>query len=559
LDAGRFRLPLVSAVRHLAARSASGILLVDAPGIVRGVAGAELLSGLVEAAAVDTVVVLVHNEDPLPLATELATIPCQVLRVQAASNARPPGQRQRARHRTRMWDEYLHAATTRSISVAGTLVTGTPPPATSIQDWHGRQIAFLKRGRTLAMGEIVDVAENIFRLRIADLPESFDQVLVRDAYRNNQGWLSSFKPAGAATLRYLPPPDLTPYDGRGKSTGPRPLVRTGEATATLVNGVFGDPLLHLRFHLQKRSVLFDLGEGNRLPARLAHQVTDVFISHAHIDHISGFLWLMRSRIGDFPSCRLFGPPGMAVHIGNLMRGIQWDRIGEGGPRFEIIELHNDRLLRYELQAGKAGPEHRDARVAPDGLLLNGPNFKVWAVSLGHGAIPVLAYRLEQAAKLNVRKEKLHVRNLAPGPWLGELKRRVAADDQQADIRLPDNTIAAAGILAADLLRTTPARTLVYATDCSDSTTNREKLIKLAHGAHTLFCEAAFLAEDREYAEKSGHLTSHGCGAIGQAAGVEQLVPFHFSRRYEKKLLQVYDEVKRFCPRTVLPSAIDMSQ
>ena len=50
LDAGRFRLPLVDAVRRLATRAPPGPLLIDAPGAVRGVAGAELLLALVEAA-----------------------------------------------------------------------------------------------------------------------------------------------------------------------------------------------------------------------------------------------------------------------------------------------------------------------------------------------------------------------------------------------------------------------------------------------------------------------------------------------------------------------------
>jgi ribonuclease Z len=559
LDAGRFRLPLVAAVRRLAVRPASGVLLVDAPGIIRSVAGAELLTGLVEAAAIDTVVVLAHNNDPLPLTNELATLPCQVFRMQAAAKARPPAQRKRARLRTRLWDEYLQGAAIRTIAVAGTLLTGTPPPLATTSVWQGRQIALLKEGQTLAMGEVLDVSENIFRIRMTAIRETFDQMLVRDACRDRQGRLSTCKPTGPATLHYMPPPDVTPYNGGGKDTGPRPVVRTGEATATLVNGIFGDPLLHLRFHYRKRSVLFDLGEGHRLPARLAHQVTDVFISHAHIDHISGFLWLMRSRIGDFPSCRLFGPPGLTKHIAGLMHGIHWDRIGEGGPRFEVMELHNDRLVGYELQAGKVGPESLTSRPAPGGLLLDDPDFKVWAVSLVHGAIPVLAYRLEQASKFNVRKERLRACHLSPGPWLGELKRTMAIGDLQAAIRLPDSSIVAAGSLAPDLLLITPARALVYATDCSDSETNRQKLSGLARGAHTFFCEAAFLVADREYAEKSGHLTTHACGAIGQAAGVDQLVPFHFSRRYEKKMLQVYDEIRRFCPRLVLPTAIDMSQ
>ncbi len=41
LNAGRFRLPLVSAVKRLVRKSDGKLLLVDAPGVVRGIAGAE--------------------------------------------------------------------------------------------------------------------------------------------------------------------------------------------------------------------------------------------------------------------------------------------------------------------------------------------------------------------------------------------------------------------------------------------------------------------------------------------------------------------------------------
>ena len=58
LDAGRFRLPLVTAVRHLVQAAPDGVLLIDGPGVVRGIAGRELLQGLVEAAGVEAVLVL---------------------------------------------------------------------------------------------------------------------------------------------------------------------------------------------------------------------------------------------------------------------------------------------------------------------------------------------------------------------------------------------------------------------------------------------------------------------------------------------------------------------
>ena len=49
LDAGRFRLPLVSAVRSLVPQLPDDIVLIDTPGVVRGVAGTELLEALKDA------------------------------------------------------------------------------------------------------------------------------------------------------------------------------------------------------------------------------------------------------------------------------------------------------------------------------------------------------------------------------------------------------------------------------------------------------------------------------------------------------------------------------
>jgi ribonuclease Z len=557
LDGGRFRLPLVSAVRCLAEAIDQGVVLVDAPGVVRSVAGAELLLGLVEAAAIDTVLVLCRDYKKLSLTNELATLACEVVLLQASSEARPPNHRKRERQRTRLWDEYLHHAVEKTFTFSDTQLTGTPPPLIAEQHWRGRQIALLKSGRTIAMGEVLRAVKNIFQVRIGDTREIPDQVLARNAYRNRQGYLATVKPVVPLALHYIPPPDVAPFPGIGQSTGPRPVARIGEATATLVNGIFGDPLLHLRLHNRKRSILFDLGEGGRLPARLAHQVTEVFISHAHIDHISGFLWLMRSRLGNLPSCHLFGPPGLAEHIAGLISGINWDRIGDWGPRFRVGELHDERLIVYDLQAGKDYRKRPDEQTAPGGLLLDEPGLRVWAMTLDHGGIPVLAYSLEQAPKLNVHKDRLLARNLAPGPWLHELKQRIGDGDRKTPIQLPDSTYSNAGDLADALLQVTPPQKLIYGTDIADIEANREKLVLLAQGAHTFFCEASFIEADTKHAERSGHLTSRACGEIAHAAGVERLVPFHFSRRYEDKPFQVYDEIKRFCKQVVLPKSIDL--
>jgi len=555
LDGGRFRLPLVSAVRRLTAEIDHGMVLVDAPGVVRGIAGAELLAGLVEAADIDTVLVLCRDKQKLPLVNELATLACDVMPVQASAKALSLSPRRRTRLRTRLWDEYLHQAHDRTFTFPETHLTGTPPPLHAKEHWRGRQIALLKKGKTIAMGEVIRKDNDIFHVRIAETRETFDQVLCRDAWRNRQECLATAKPAGALTLHYIPPPDVAPYAVTGKITGPVPVARIGEATAILVNGIFGDPLLHLRLHNRKRSILFDLGEGGRLPARLAHQVTHVFITHAHIDHISGFFWLLRSRIGNLPACRLFGPPGLADHVAGLISGIHWDRIGDWGPRFTVAELHAERLVLYDLQAGSAeSGKHLGERPVPGGLILEEPDLRVWAVTLDHSGIPVLAYKLEQAPRLNVRKDRLSACNLAPGPWLRKLKQLIAGGDRMTPVRLLDGTSRSSGDLADALLQVTPAQKLVYATDIADSGTNRKKLGALAQEAHLFFCESAFIEADRINAVRSGHLTARDCGEIAQAAAVELLVPFHFSRRYEHDPMQVFNEVKSSCQRVMLPKS-----
>jgi len=553
LDSGRFRLPLVSAVRGLAANIGNDMLLVDAPGVVRSVAGAELLAGLADAAAIDTILVLCRDAKKIFLTCELKSLGCRVVYLQASAEARPLNHKKRALQRTGLWDTYLHQAVKKTIAVHEKMLTGTPPPLDAEGAWHSRQIGLFKKGRTIAMGEVIKTTKEGFQVLMPETGEIPDQLLCRDAGRNRQGYLSTVKPAGPAARHYLVPPDVAPCIVTEKSTGPRPLVRIGDTTALLVNGVFGDPLLHLRLHNRRRSLLFDLGEGGRLPARLAHQVTDVFISHGHIDHISGFLWLLRSRIGDLPACNLFGPPGLADHIEGLISGIHWDRVGVWGPRFTVRELHGEQLRVYGLQAGREGKTRHGEQPAGGGLLFEDQDCTVRAVALDHGGITVLAYSLELAAKINVVKEKLSARSLAPGPWLGELKKRILAGEKQAVISLPDNTMAKAGDLADELLKAAPPQKLVYATDLSDSSSNREILARLARRAYAFFCEAGFLEADKRYAEQSGHLTTHGCGEIALAADVEILVPFHFSRRYEMKPLEIYDEVKTSCSRVQVPT------
>lgn len=554
LDAARFRLPLVVAVeRLLAPPRPAGALLVDAPGVVRGAAAAELVTALAAAARVRAVAVLAAAGEPPALRDELRALGLPVLSLCAHPHARRPGRRARERRRTAAWDAYLAPAAERDIDLQTVAVVGMPPPRAAAAAWRGRQVGLLDAGgHTVAMGEVCALEGTRLRVRAPPSPHAVHTVVVRDAQRTADGVLATAAPPRAPHEAAPLPPEAIVHAWAGDdANGPRPIVRTGVFWATLVNGVFGDPLLHLRLRHQRRSLLFDLGQTDRLAARIVHQITDVFVTHAHFDHIGGFPGLLRSRIGELPACRLYGPPGLAAQVAGMVSGILWDRVGARAPRFEVAELHGERLLRYRVIAGGGAPQPLGGADTRDGVLLAEPGLRVRAVRLDHGT-PVLAFAFEPARQLCVRKERLAARHWPPGPWLGELKRRILAAEPDAPITLPDGSRERAGVLADALLLVRAGIRLVYATDLADTPANRERLAAFARDAEVLICEAPFLQCESAQAARTGHLTARACGEIAAAAGVARLIPFHFSRRHATDPQTLYAEVRAACPRAVVP-------
>jgi ribonuclease Z len=474
--------------------------------------------------------------------------------VHAVAEAIRPGKRVRARRRTQLWDTYLQTGKEHRIELAAINLLGIPPPLEETTAWVGRQVALQQAYRTIAMGEVLGLSDGIIILKTPIADVDADSLLIRDAWRNENGLVETAEPFSAARFEFVPPPESCPTIE--ESGGPRIVGRVGALDVTLVNGVFGDPLLHLRIRHKGRSLLFDLGEGGRLSARLAHQITDVFISHAHMDHIGGFQWLMRSRLGEFPPCRLYGPPGLAKHIEGFMQSILWDRVADRGPCFEVNELHGKVLRRFRLQVGYEGREILEEVTITDGILLKEPGFQIRALQLDHHT-PVLAYAFEPDMEIHIRKDRLSARGLEPGPWLTALKQAIQAEKSTHMIDLPDGTQAAAGALQKDLTLITPGKKMVYATDLADTPQNRERLVAFARHAHTFFCEATFLQADADHAERNAHLTTTACGEIATAARVGRLVTFHFSRRYTEKPKEIYEEIKSACDRVVIPQSMSV--
>jgi len=546
LDAARFRLPLVQAagrlLKDVVRAGLRGPLVIDPPGVVRGVAGAELLTALVEGLRVDQVLALMGEGTSLPLAAELTWLPVEVLQLSASPRAARPPRRERAGRRTGLWDKYLTDSTEETYPLEDTVVLGTPPPRHLPHAWTGRQAALLDtRGRTLGMGEVAGLADGVLTLRVhAHQKGAVAGILIRDAGRNPRGFLETIPHAAPLQAQRRVSPKMRLLNITQERGSAPVFSHVGPAWATLVGGVFGDPLVHVRLRNQRRGFLFDLGGAARLAPRVAHQVSAVCLSHAHLDHIAGFLWFLRTRIGAFGPCKIFGPAKTITRIENFLGAITWDRIENNAPVFEVGEFDGAWLKRARLTPGSPKVVLPVLPVE-EGVLLAEDILSIKAVVCDH-KIPSLAYALTFHMEISVLKDRLTAMGLSPGPWLGLLKACIAGKRPEVEIDLPDGSRRGAGELARALTIIRPGRKLVYAADMADTAANREKVVALADGAHTLFCETAFTMAHQDKAHATQHLTTLAAVEIACRAGVGRLVPFHFSKRYEKDPAAVFDEI-----------------
>ena len=325
-------------------------------------------------------------------------------------------------------------------------------------------------------------------------------------------------------------------------------------TPELVNGPFGDPCLVLDFKFEGRALLFDLGDIAALAPRKILRLTDVFVSHAHMDHFSGFDRLLRVCLGRDTAVRLYGPPGFIERVAHKLSAYSWNLVHNYPTDFTLVahELDGERLhaARFRCHA-RFAREPLPARAASGGVLLDEDAFRVRAAALDHD-ITCLAFAFEEKTHVNVWKNRLAEIGLPTGPWLNELKRAVmqgAPDNapQRAWWRDRDGLherIFPLGELKARVLELVPGEKLCYATDVLYSAENERRLAALAADADQLYIECVFLEEDAGHAARKFHLTARQAGRIARAARARLVVPFHFSPRYAEREAELRAELEQ---------------
>ena len=318
----------------------------------------------------------------------------------------------------------------------------------------------------------------------------------------------------------------------------------------LVNGRYGDPAVYVDTLFENRSLLFDLGDITALPPRKIQRIERIFVSHTHIDHFIGFDHLLRLLVGREKTVQLYGPSGLAAAVHHKLQGYRWDLV-ENYPSdlvFDVTELATTQAqarTRFRLKRAFA-PEPLGEAVADGGVLCAELRFSVSAAILQHHTA-CLGFALQEAAHVNIWKNRLAQRALPVGPWLQGLKQAVAegrGDDHliRIDGAAAEPCLRELGSLR-DVLTVTAGQKIGYVTDVADTPDNRAAIIALVRDADVLFIEAAFAGDDAELARQRAHLTTRAAGEIARAANARRIEPFHFSPRYAELEHRMLDEVR----------------
>ena len=306
---------------------------------------------------------------------------------------------------------------------------------------------------------------------------------------------------------------------------------------------------------EKQGLLFDLGDLHALEPRKILKLSDIFVSHTHLDHFIGFDQILRVMIGREKRVRLYGPAGFLDRAAHKLSGYSWNLVGRYASElvFEVMEVESSsRARKAEFRLGDAFRQEADQAVPiPEGVILDDGIFKARTAVLDH-RIPCLAFAIEEKAHVNVWKNRLDQLGLPTGPWLRELKQAVLRgepDDfpfrawwrEAGELR---ERIIPVGQLKEEILKIVPGQKIGYVVDALFNEHNRQRIVDLVRGADILFIEAAFARDEAERAAERYHLTTVQAGKLARLAGVERLEPFHFSPRYAGEEERLRDEVER---------------
>jgi ribonuclease Z len=322
----------------------------------------------------------------------------------------------------------------------------------------------------------------------------------------------------------------------------------------LVDPTAREPGLVIDVRDERRALLFDLGEIARLPPRVLLRASHAFVTHTHMDHFAGFDHLLAVGLGRMSRLVLWGGPGFVDQVEHKLRAYTWNVVHryEVPLAIEANELGLDgRARRARFDSAARFARGDEAAFAPAGdVLLDELTFRVRGRFVDH-EMPVLAFAIEEKARVKVAPDRIAAMGFTSGAWLRELKHAVldgAPDATPIALRWRDRAgehaaLRTVGELRPLVLDVGAGRRIGYVTDLRYSEDNVAQLAALLEGVDRLYIESVFLEADAAHALRKNHLTARQAGTIARRVKAKSIQPFHFSPRYEGRERQVLAEAE----------------
>lgn len=251
--------------------------------------------------------------------------------------------------------------------------------------------------------------------------------------------------------------------------------------------------------------LVDCGEGTQRQMKVAGlkptQLTKVFISHAHGDHLYGLGGIIRNLVANEFKGRLeiYGPKG--------------------------IEKYYEHMLRATAFAGTLNVKLIEVK---DGILFENAQYLVEARELDHSIASFgISFIEKPRRKINLVYTKKF--GLTQHPLLGKLQRG------------EDIVWEGKKITVAKATKLVPGKKLTIIHD----TAVHARCSMLAKDADLLICEATFADAEVEKAKEYKHLTASQAAMIAKKAKAHSLILTHFSQRYKDVAVLKHEAAKIF--------------
>jgi len=276
---------------------------------------------------------------------------------------------------------------------------------------------------------------------------------------------------------------------------------------------------------KEQNLLFDCGEGTQRQFRKAKlnpcKLTKIFISHWHGDHTLGLPGILQTLAmnGYNGTLEIHGPKNTKKNM----------KI--------ILDFHMKTYLRESKKEGYNFQikifEHTTGKITTT------DEFEITCHKLDHDT-PALGYTFEIKEKNRLDKQKLKKLKIPSSPLISQL------------VQGKTVTINGKKINGKNLLYKEPPRkiTIVYDTRYSKT------IETFAKNSDLLIIESTYLGEDKEIAEKYGHMTSTQAATIAKKSKTKQLTLFHLSQRYEQIPKVIQQDAQKIFKNTTVPEDLD---